>query len=680
MAKVTPYQQRELASSLVGTPGVDNSASIIAGAMGQAQNSAANSILASNQNSAQTQNQLMNYANSEFAYARNVAAQAKQAQDKINADARLAEAGTQLQDQMVGLESDVRKDYINDTAGGMAFYTDKANKIKETFLASAGSTYERGAMAKDYGSKYDAGVQRMSSWATQRDSEIGQSQVFQSKGVLKNTLSNLEPGAAGLTAADDQIKSWLETNEGRVNMYMGASASQFAKTSVDEAKMAMLDSWSNTQPGLVTELAYGGKLKGFLTAAQVQTAVNSDHAALKMYNDVRQQQLDKEYYVQQTGMADATLEIPMMADSGNTKGATEAFQKQYEVLQAAKAVPEGNRNDAFITYATNALKGVLTTNRKIADVMYTKMKDDANFNRTFALEQIAVSNQQREADSRALQDVHKQGEPYRNEMYTKIDETMAKWNAASKGNKVASGVNATTLKGMVTDLMEKRNKGWLTEDEFQKFMKPIRGMDNTIFGKDNVGNLYAMFGDLHSMGPSDHLTNIMGITKTDANGVVTTPYRELKQQVHDQLEANIKASGQPENAIMSPAQKAAIYTKAQMDVLHRFIGANGINPSTGLPTVRAPEVKGEVMDRGTIFNPNQARETLRGGVKQVQPSAPRKGGPTKKSAMVPPPPATAVTSLGDMMSENDARSYIAQQREQEAAFFKKYPKLASEFQ
>ena len=240
-----------------------------------------------NANANQQQQQIIDFAANNFAHevrqAKYVQAQAKSAQDKMNADIAVANKGTALALEFDNLFTSVKKAKANAPDTAMGDFTQQALDMRDRITSSASSEYEKLALLKYYGTKYDTYVKGMNSWVTERNTEMGGVNLDKNAKALPQSLLSIDPTAeGGIKQYKVKLDEWQNKNQAAIDLYKGKDADKWITQQRHNAVDQLLHNMSYTNPGAVTEAAMRGDINEMYDNVpdKVIEAVNFDHAQI----------------------------------------------------------------------------------------------------------------------------------------------------------------------------------------------------------------------------------------------------------------------------------------------------------------------------------------------------------------------------------------------------------------
>jgi len=638
MGRVTPYQQRQLESSLVGTPGVDNSGSILAGAMANSQSRLASASNAVNANANRQMEALGNFAMANFEQemrtARHVKRQAELAQQKYNADTEVANTGTQLASRMVDLEARTRKEFATDPNAGIEEFKSRAEDLRDEIIGSAGSDQARLALRKDFGTKFDTAVQRMSNWALEQDTIVGFNKLNSNAVAVRGTLEGVPVG--DIDMARKHLDQWQADNNSAIGMYYGKGAADFIVKTKTDAMKGMLSRWSEEQPGYIHQLKEQGKLHTLVYQDDARSLLAQDRTNMNILEETRKDEAVKAHLSDSFKVEELRKYISQNAES-NMPESVKGVKQLYELLDKQQRLPQEQRDLQFERYLNGTIQSALANNQRLRNTLITQLRDDVNYNRLVAIDEQVFENKQRADVRQQEEDLYRSDESVaiRRDIMVELDNMKSALNNASKGDVVgSSGVNGRSLQALQKRIVQAFNDKRLSESDMRGYTEKVSTLADAIYDQNKDKNsFFSMFLDHSSSGPSDNLLRAVGVPRTGADGKPSMEYLQLKDAVDKKLQEAIKRQNIPPGAILNPAAKNAMWANAQFEVLKDYVGTR--------QAINSMSVKPKAEAKPPAFNPSAARQaattTLYGGV-----SSPVSGKKAKTSSgFVPPPPPSA---------------------------------------
>lgn len=640
MPRVTPYQQKQLESSLVGTPGVDNSGSILASAIGSAQNKLASAGNFVNAAASRDLQQLGNFAAANFEqemrYAKNVRQQAIAAQQKYNADTEVALTGTQLASQMVQLESKIKKEYLDNPALGVEEYDRQAFELRDSVTESMGSQAARLAILKDFGTKYDSARSRINDWSIQQDTIVGFNKLNLSSVQLRETLESVPVG--DVKTALSHLGDWEKTSYDAILRYHGKGAYDYMVDSKSKAMEGMLSRWSETEPGVIQKMQEEGKLHNLVFQDVAKSLLSQDRTNVNLKEAKIKDDNEKAHLADSHAAEFIKTDIFTYADTDVSKS-VEGINKLYGLLEKQRQLPEEQRDLQFVKYLNNAIQDALSTKRSIANTMLSQLREDARYNQLVDVSEQALQARV-EANKKAEEErLFESDEAIndRKDIMMRLEDIKLAINKAKTSDiPGTSGVNAKTLRELQSTIMKTFNDRKMRESDMLRFTEKVSEISSFLYDpKKDENNFFGMFLDKNVTGPSDNLLRGLGVERLGADGKPTSEYLQIKDKVDQKLKEILKREKVPANTILSAPTVNAKWAEAQFEVLRDFIGARAALQKAPLQ-IQQPKQR-------EVFNVNEARSNinrqLRGTV-TVQESTtqpkPKKG--SRTGLVAPPPP------------------------------------------
>lgn len=644
MGRVTPYQQRQLESSLVGTPGVDNSGTILAGALGSAQNKLAAAGNAVNYAATRQMEMLGNFAMANFEqemrYAKNVKQQAIAAQQKYNADTEVALTGTRLASEMMRLESRIKKDYLEDPATGVEEYDKRATELRDTIANSMGSQAARLAILKDFGTKYDTARSRINDWSIERESIVGYNKLNQSAVEVRGTLEGVPIG--DIKAARQYLDDWQDTNNKAILMYYGKGAADFIVNTKTTAMKGMLSKWSEQQPGIIQQMQESGELHNLVYQETAKDLLAQDRTNVNVQQAQIAEQNEKRHLEDSHAVEFIKEDINKYADTDVSRSVNGIY-KLYDLLEKQKQLPIEQRDLPYIKYLNSTIQSALATKRSISNAMLSQLREDARYNQLVDVSEQALQAKLKQLEKDEKEKIYDTDEAVktRTDLFLRIEDVKTKINSANQADIAGtSGISAKTLRQIQSDIMTAFNDRKMRETDMRSLTEKVVEISSFLYDTNkDKNNFFGMFLDKNVTGPSDNLLRGLGVSKTGPDGKPTLEYLQIKDAVDKKLKEILKKENVPTNTIMSAPTVNAKWAEAQFEVLKDFIGAQRV-------IERAPVKVNEPKQR-EVFNVNQARQQINNqlrGMVTVQESAntpkPKKG--SRSGLVAPPPPVSPI--------------------------------------
>lgn len=667
MPRVTPYQQKQLESSLVGTPGVDNSGSILASALGNAQSRLASAGNVVNAVANRQLEQLGNFAAANFEqemrYAKNVRQQAIAAQQKYNSDTEVALTGTRLASEMIRLESKIKKEFENDPNGGAEEYDRRAFELRDSVAESMGSQAARLAILKDFGTKYDSGRSRINDWSIQQDTIVGFNKLNLSSVQLRETLESVPVGdvKTALTYLDD----WEKTTYDATLRYHGKGAYDYMVDSKSKAMEGMLSRWSETEPGVIQKMQEEGKLHNLVFQDVARSLLSQDRTNVNLKEAKIKDDNEKAHLADSHAAEFIKTDIFTYADTDVSKS-VEGITKLYGLLEKQRQLPEEQRDLQFVKYLNNAIQDALSTKRSIANTMLSQLREDARYNQLVDVSEQALQARI-EANTKAAQEQLYESDiasNIRRDISLELEDLKVKINNAKSSDIVGtSGINAKTLRELQSKIMKTFNERMLKESDMLRYTEKVSEISNFLYDrKRDENNFFGMFLDKSVTGPSDNLLRALGVERMGADGKPSSEYLQIKDKVDTKLKEILTKEKVPANTILSAPTVNAKWAEAQFEVLRDFIGAK--------QALQKAPVRIEQPKQRQVFNVNEARSNINRqlqGTVTVQESAPQpKPKKGSRSGMVAPPPPVSPMNMDANAKRQMLEMYRAQVQQLEA--------------
>ena len=197
MGKIQSYQQGDLASSAVGTPGVDNSLTSVLNQVGQMAGAAENHVAAlASQEYQQTRVEALRRQ----AEQRALEKQQRELLDKVDIDTHAA----QLDLQLGALKTQTKTEHLKDPDSAVGRYTEQASKLTDDYLKNVPASLQSQVRIKAVESTRSASSD-INNWSyTQRTDNA--------RAGLTSTLADYINGAANLGSIEDVGKQWQKVD------------------------------------------------------------------------------------------------------------------------------------------------------------------------------------------------------------------------------------------------------------------------------------------------------------------------------------------------------------------------------------------------------------------------------------------------------------------------------------
>ena len=653
MGKVSPYQQKELASAVTGTAGVDNSGAILANAEAGLQNERAKlglqgqeqvtSINAANSQEMQRvqaqgdlqQQQLLAYGASKFdsevKQAKYVHARAVAAQTKFNEDARTANDTWDLNAGMGTRVQELKDSHIKNPDDAISAFRNRGAEVRPDFIKAGKTADSQTARARVYDASIKEEENKLRTWATTKNSEI-------QNASLNDAASKLGPTILAQTAPwqigdlNNATKKFVDTYKGSIETFKGAASTKFTNETVDAAIDYVVYKWAQLDPyyAIETFITTGQYATVFSDAKKAEQFVRYAKAQYELKQEIKQNKYAIETLAKRQDIEGRVLatRIAHATDPEQAVDLVAGLIKEYKAMQA---LPLNEQDTVYMKRLAGQIGEAFNANDKVAAVIAKRYQNDDTHAQLIAtLQEVTAAKQKAEVRD-ARSDKHNSTESLREKQaaYLRMNDLLQRFNQAPTSDKQSSGINAKTLHDEAKRLTGLVNNNNITEAEYKDLLGDLNKIANDLYapGQDSgVLTLAAAaeFLNLHLTGPSEAYLRAMGIQKIGPDGKETLEYFKVRNDVREQLKKDIKAQNIPANTIMNPATKAKMYATAMMAVLSKYINSPTLERNRYMPVVEAKPT------RPALVNANDRRKQARGAA-----------GP---SHMVPPPPPGTVSA------------------------------------
>lgn len=371
MGKINDYQQAQLASSLVGTPGVDHSPLALANTLVGNQSSIASNLIGEQgQRMARSQsfaNQQFSNAASDMDRARAYHNAATQKINEINYGAAAAKANGETDVAFYNQTEALKKQYKSTPDEAVKAIKDYSDTGLQDYFSEhpdvANNPIIAGKVAADWANKGAAAQVHIGKWKEEQNTSNGQADVLAAEGTFNELVAGLPPGdLAAFDAARD--KYFQNTNTSYDMYYDPKEASKMKDAMGARASLTFLNSSARREPGSAIKAIRQGYFSSLLDEKQLESAIKLDTA----YGKAAQAEATKE----ETQAATNThfqLSGLLVQGLGNQKdpqaqaNAAQAYDQVVAIHAAelAKAAPNKKIVDDAAEIATK-LYGFATTN------------------------------------------------------------------------------------------------------------------------------------------------------------------------------------------------------------------------------------------------------------------------------------------------------------------------------
>lgn len=215
MAKVTLYQQGQLASSQVGTPGVYNAAAQTLGVIGQGAQGVANEVYTTGNMLFQSVIQQRREKEAELK-AYNKALKNAEQDAYINERLEAAEA------EYVNIYTGIRETHRNNTSGAMADFNQQAQQIRQQFLENESDPLIKAKLRSGFAGKIQQYSANIDKWAQERQVPIMEQNVQKTAGSFSLVASNSQLPAGEI---GQKAQEYFQQNAKNYEFIYGSEAS-----------------------------------------------------------------------------------------------------------------------------------------------------------------------------------------------------------------------------------------------------------------------------------------------------------------------------------------------------------------------------------------------------------------------------------------------------------------------
>lgn len=327
MPKVPVYQQGQLASSVIGTPGVYTGASAPLGTISADFGNAASS--------------LFNIANSLHSATLNAQREKEAELVAYNRKLKEAEQEASIAERVGGVEvgltdltSSLKTNYRSDTAGALREYQTQAQGVFKPVIDAEPDPLVKAKLKTAFAKKnaeYQSGMLR---WSEDRQVPIMTEKITALAGHFSQSV-----GDASLSAAEvgQKYHNFQQENSGLYQFRYGEAAPVKMREDMAEGVKSYLHATALNAPELLEPRIKAFSGGGFIDAGDL------DHFAIQqrqIANQIRQTQLAEQTQAQSGAYLEARQRILASSETGDLKDADPAAVSQVEKEYGPKLTPE----------------------------------------------------------------------------------------------------------------------------------------------------------------------------------------------------------------------------------------------------------------------------------------------------------------------------------------------------
>lgn len=649
MGKVTPYQQGELASQLVGVPQQDNSALQIANAMTNSAGALGNAVSQANaQNQADMQN-FQNQAMSDLKVEIGAHRAAKNYLDRqlaqANRDAKVSNLTTAATNEYSTLQDDIEKNFRNNPEKAMEALKNGHKSIQEKYLDMADDPLVRAKIIADTNNKFESHTTKTSSWVKTQETNNNINQaadnVDSTSATFKRTIAVGDTKTLG-----EKIDEFMKTNRDSYGNIYGANAIDKLNEARNRFVYDVLSVWSAAKPGSVRDIINSGQMGDFVPDKLLNQLVGLDDSNFNAARSITVAKLHETNANTSAQIRDIES-IGAGLSKENIHQAPGLIRQLTEMYAVEQSKPVENRDKDLENQMLSAMWKIGGRNQTVKSAMGTELKENAMFEQARIQFERSEDSYQKSQNAEAIQKRQGSAEAINEavDINSGIEDIKAKINLAGGIEKAiksgvvnpvdfrnlqkrinAAGESQLFTPGKTIELNEKLDKYRTQLFPGEKQKAPLAGFIDAWLGKSLEG-------------PSDRLMQMTHISERSG-----PRYLELKDRVDNEIEAIYKEEGIPQGAKFSPAQKDLLYQKASLRVWDKMTKDGTMQQI--LETTVDVKKKPPLMGPGDIKKQVEAKAN-KGSGKPVARPAPKKAYTTnrreaKGMGMVPPPPAIPI--------------------------------------
>lgn len=340
MAKINLYQQGQLASSLVGTPGVFTAGSQALGNIAQSAGQVGNSIQAVG--SALFGDQLAERRRLE-AEARAADKQIKDADRASYISDRLGEADVEYTKALI----ETKAKHQNDTQGAAESFTEQAKAIRDSYVSKETDPLTKAQLNQHLASKTANEIGSINNWAQERQIPIMKDRLQNMAGNFSLSISdaNLSAGEVG-----QKYQQFVQQNLSNFQFTEGQAGATEMRKALEPGIINYLQSTALNRPELLED-----RLKAFSGGSMIDPSklLSVANEQRRMANAVEANRIAEEHKAQAAAQTDSTAESIAASPDGDSKNADPATLAAIQKKYGASLSPEAaNRLAKDIKEAT----------------------------------------------------------------------------------------------------------------------------------------------------------------------------------------------------------------------------------------------------------------------------------------------------------------------------------------
>lgn len=646
MGKVTPYQQGELASQLVGVPQQDNSALQVANAMTNSAGALGNAMSQAN---AQNQADMQNFQNQAMSDLKSEIGAHKAAKNYLNRqlaqanrDVEVSNLTTAATNDYTALQDQIEKKYADNPMGGEQAAEEGHKAIQDKYSRMASNPLVKAKIITGTNNNFEALKKHTTSWATTQETNnninLATENVNNTAATLKSTLASGDVKTLG-----EKLSTFTKDNATSYRNIYGGNAA----TKMDEARSRIIydvmSAWSAATPGVVRDIINSGQLGNGVPEKLMNELVGKDDSNFNAARSIAVAKLHET-----NANTSAQIRDIEAKGAGITKDNIHQAPVLIRQLTDMYAIEQNksveDRDKDLENQMLSAMWKIGGRNQTVKSSMGTELKENAMFQQAQVQFERSEEAYQKSQNTEAIQKRQGSAEAINEavDINSGIEDIKARINLAGGVEKAiksgvvnpadfrnlqkrinAAGESQLFTPGKTVELNEKLDKYRTQLYPGEKQKPPLAGFIDNWLGKSLEG-------------PSDRLMQMTHIAERSG-----PRYLELKDRVDKEIDLIYKEEGIPVDSKFSPAQKDLLYQKASLRVWDKM-SKDGTMQQI-LETTVDVKKKPPLMGPGDIKAKVESQAN-KGGAKQVSKPAPKKATTTnrreaKGMAMVPPPPA-----------------------------------------